>query len=66
MTDFSNTFRRDPTEPLASGVVCPFWANPIFAQVLNRHQFLELLLRVADQRYVQTGLLLRSLESEVP
>ncbi|CAE6955318.1 unnamed protein product [Symbiodinium natans] len=24
-------------------------------KVLNRHQFLELLLRVADQRYVQTG-----------
>lgn len=24
-------------------------------QVLSRHQFLEMLLRVADQRYVQTG-----------
>lgn len=25
------------------------------SQVLSRHQFLEMLLRVADQRYVQTG-----------
>ena len=36
--------------------LCLLYRYPsLLGQVLSRHQFLEMLLRVADQRFIQTG-----------